>query len=78
MKGLISKAKKLFFKGEQKEIFGHNATGESCPVCGKKMLTKQGITMVGSGEKMHSKCWPEFFKMEIGDITTKFNGANHE
>lgn len=65
---VISKVKSLFFKQESKKIFGHKADGEPCCVCEKPMHTKQGITMVGSGEKMHSECWSRFFDETMEDM----------
>jgi len=65
---IIDAAKKLFFKEESKKIFGHKAHGESCYVCGKPMHTEHGVTMVGSGEKMHSDCWPDFFTKRVEKI----------
>ncbi|AKU42631.1 hypothetical protein [Vibrio phage H188] len=65
----IDKAKKLFFGDKSKNIFGHKADGEACSVCGNPMHTKQGITMVGSGEKMHQSCWPDFFRSKLNSIS---------
>jgi len=62
---IIKAVKSLFFNKEDKKIFGHKANGEPCAVCKKEMHTKQNITMVGSGEKMHQKCWGKFFEDKI-------------
>lgn len=69
MKDLLTKIRNLFLK--HKEIFGHSANGEQCHVCGKAMYTKQQITMVGSGEKMHARCYGDFFKTKINELVEK-------
>ena len=75
---MINKIKKVIesftsIKKKDESIFSHKANGEPCCVCGKPMHTEQGITMVGSGEKMHSECWPDFFTKKIEELTNKAN-----
>lgn len=65
---IIKAVKSIFFKEDSKSIFSHKANGEQCHVCGRQMLTNQGITMVGSGEKMHSKCWVDFFTAKVDKL----------
>lgn len=76
MNRLIEKVKGLFFRDEAKNIFGHKANGEPCCVCNGPMHTEQGITMVGSGEKMHSKCWSKFFEMRFNQIAERQRKIN--
>ena len=57
----------------EKNIFGHSANGEPCAVCQKPMRTEQGITLVRSGEKMHSKCWPTFMEMTVERLKKKYS-----
>lgn len=74
MNKIFSLAKSLFFKNRhgEKNIFAHDANGEPCAVCGKPMRTEQGIVRVGSGEKMHSDCWPKFFEMRVEHLKDKY------
>ena len=76
IKQVIRAAKKLFSSPEAKNIFSREADGEPCAVCGKPMRTKQGIVGVGSGEKMHSDCWPKFFKMRAEQILRNAHQAD--
>lgn len=39
---------------------------ERCYVCGRKL--RKGVTQVGSGERMHSKCWPKFLSKKIASL----------
>lgn len=73
MKAIINKVKSIFFSGESKGMFEHDANGELCAVCKKPMSTKQKITKVGSGEKMHTDCWGEFFKSVVSKLSSKHN-----
>lgn len=75
---VIRAAKKLFSTPEAKSIFSHEAGGEPCAVCGKPMRTEQGIARVGSGEKMHTDCWPSFFKMRAEQILLKSHQGTGE
>lgn len=66
---ILKAAKNLFFNKEDNNIFAHKSDGDPCAVCKKEMHTKQGITMVGSGEMMHKKCWGKFFSRKIDSMT---------
>lgn len=71
LKRLVGLVNRVFNKDN---IFCHEADGEPCSVCGKPMKTKQHITLVRSGEKMHSKCWGKFFESRVAAITKRERG----
>jgi hypothetical protein len=57
-------------------IFSHKPKGpeEMCHVCHKSMSA--GITQVGSGERMHAKCWSTFFSNRVEQLKEKYGPSD--
>ncbi|HED3851521.1 TPA: hypothetical protein R4217_000341 [Enterobacter soli] len=62
IRAVIRIVKNIF--ATKNNIMSHDANGEPCYVCHKAMHKKQGITLVASGEKMHTKCWGNFIEQK--------------
>lgn len=72
IKKLLQVVHKIF--SEEKSIMSRHAEGEICPVCGKKMYSKQCIWQVKSGGKMHRKCWGKFAEGRVCAIKKLHKG----